>query len=121
MKHLLLAALLLAAVPAHAQDRWTTTFYLGAAVADEASTWRNMRGGYVETDPLYRLTQNQPIGTTISLAITDVVTLWLAHRYAPTHPKIVRFTLLSLGSIRAYQAARNIAIYQPILNLLPQH
>lgn len=122
MKHLLLVALLLfAALPAHAQDRWTTTFYVSAAAADEVTTYRNMRRGYWESDPLYRFTQQQPTGTLLSLVATDVVTLWIAHHYAARHPKLVRFTLLSLGGIRAYQAVHNVVTYEPIPFLLPQH
>lgn len=119
MKVLLIVGMLTIAAPALAQDRWTTAAFLGGALADDATTWRNMRGGYAESDPLYRLTQNQPKGTLISLAITDAVTLWLAHHYAPTHPKAIRVVLLSLGGLRAFQAARNISAFAPIPAFIP--
>ncbi len=106
MKPLLLVLLLIAA-PANAQDRVATTFYVAVASADIVTTWRNMQAGHPETDPLYHFTAHQPIGTVLSLVATDVMTLWLAHRYAPTHPKIVKVTLFALGGIRATQAARN--------------
>lgn len=102
-----LSLLLLLAAPVHAQDRKALTFYLAAAGTDIGTTYRNMRAGHQETDPIYRFTRDQPIGTVLSLAATDALTLWLAHRYAPTHPKLTTAILLTLGGVRGVQAARN--------------
>ena len=107
MKTLLILGMLTVAPAAFAQDRIATTFYLGGAVSDIGTTWRNMQSGHQETDPVYHFTRDQPIGTALSLAATDVLTLWLAHRYSPTHPKLVKVALYTLGSIRYGQAARN--------------
>lgn len=106
-----LLGLLLFAVPVSAQERGPVTFYVAAASADTVTTWRNMQAGHQEADPLYRFTRDQPIGTVLSLAMTDALTLWLAHRYSPTHPKMVRVALFTLGGIRIAQAARNTRIW----------
>ena len=107
MKVLLILGLLSCAATTLAQDRTATTFYLAGAVSDTVTTWRNANAGHPETDPLYHFTKDQPIGMVISLAVTDAVTLWLAHRYAPTHPRLVKVSLFALGGIRATQAVRN--------------
>ncbi len=119
MKAILAVLMLVIAAPSFAQDRVATTFYLTGAIADTATTWRNAKAGHEETDPLYHFTKDQPIGMVLSLALTDTVTLWLAHHYAPTHPRLVKISLFALGGIRATQAIRNargwyIETHQPI-------
>jgi len=106
MKYLLLGLLLVAA-PVSAQDRVSTSIFLGGAIADDVTTFHNMRGGFPEYDPLYHLTRAQPVGTLLSLAATDAVTLWLAHRYQASHPRLVRVVLFSLGGIRLGDAIHN--------------
>ena len=118
MKAVILGCLLVAA-PCAAQDKFATSVYLAGASLDIGSTWHNLRGGYTETDPLYAFTKDKPIGVVLSLAITDAATMWMAHHYAPTHPKIVRAILFTLGGVRAGQGMRNIAIWHaPIVTAI---
>ena len=111
MKTVVAVFLLLCAAPAVAQDRLATSVFLGGVIADDLTTWHNMRNGHAETDPLYGFVKESPKGVMISLAVTDALTLWLAHRYAPTHPKIVRAVLFGLGGIRFGQGVRNTTIW----------
>lgn len=111
MKVLMVLSVLALAMPSVAQDRIATTFYLSGAISDSVTTWRNMQAGHPEGDPLYHFTREQPIGTVISLAVTDAVTLWLAHHYSAAHPRLVRVTLFALGGIRATQAVRNARVW----------
>lgn len=121
MKIVLLTCLLFAA-PCAAQDRFATTVFLGGATFDNATTWHNLSGGYTEGNPMYAFVKDQPKGVLISLAITDAATLWLAHHYAQTHPKIVKAMLFGLGGVRTYQGVRNIAIWHPAVpQFIPAH
>lgn len=103
-------ALLLLLIPqsVRAQDRLALGVFLGGALADDVTTFHNMRGGFREADPLYAFVQDKPQGVLLSLIVTDVVTLWLAHRYTPTHPRIVKIVLFTLGGIRIGDSVHNV-------------
>lgn len=109
MKLILIVVLvLLSASSARAQDRGATAFFLAGAAADDITTWRNMRAGHPEESPLYFYGRDQPKVVLLSLVITDAVTLWLAHHYAPRHPKLAKFALYSLGTMRAGYGVYNL-------------
>jgi hypothetical protein len=111
MKHLLTLAILLMTVSIHAQDRTATTLFLTGVMTDDVTTWRNMQAGHHEIDPLYAFTKDNSKGVLASLIITDVVTLWIARHYTPTHPKLVKAVLFTLGGVRIGQGVRNATIW----------
>lgn len=98
---------LLIAAPLRAQDRSATSIFLGGAVFDDVTTWRNMQAGHTENNPLYASMRDKPKAVALSLIVTDVLTLWLAHRYTPTHPKLVKVVLLTFGGIRLTEGVTN--------------
>lgn len=124
MKYLMMLAVLLCAVQVSAQDRLSTSLFVAGAISDGMTTWRDIHAGHEETNLAYAFTSRQPTGVVISLAVTDAMTLWLAHHYAPTHPKLVKGVLLTLSGVRFSQAARNAHIWytdthQPIFVRTP--
>lgn len=103
---------LLIASAAHAQDRKATMFFLAGAASDDITTWRVMQAGHIEEDPLYFYAREKPKGVIASLVVTDIVTIWLAHHYAASHPKLAKFALYSLGAMRIQAAIHNVRLDQ---------
>jgi hypothetical protein len=88
-------------------------------VLDEVTTFHNVHAGYVEQNPTYAFVKDKPIGLAISLAATDAVTLWLAHHYAPTHPKAAKIAVLIIGGAHWSGGIRN-AMTWAALNRPPE-
>lgn len=108
MKYVVLLSLLAAAVPAHAQDRAAVSVFLAGAAADDITTWRNMRAGHIENDPIFFFAKDKPKTVVFSLIATDALTLWLAHHYGARHPKLAKFALYSLGTMRGSYGVYNL-------------
>lgn len=116
MKVMLVAALLLAATPALAQERPTfklpTAIYSGAAAFDVASTAHCLRyTGCHERNPV--ISGMESSGVVPMLATGEFLdfgaNLVLRKLLAPNHPTLYRAILYAVAGFRTVIAARNMA------------
>lgn len=105
--------LLFIAAPAAAQERSTVRLsmfaFAAAAAADDISTARGFSRHAVEKNPLLSFANNDPSTVVATLAITDALQLFLAHKFSKHHPRLVTTALLVSASFRASYAAHNFA------------
>lgn len=88
-----------------------TAVFLAGATLDNVSTQRFLhRGGIDEINPMLKFADNDPVVIGVSAIATDALTLWLAHKYAPKHPKLVRAVLIGVGSVRMSFGFHNLGV-----------
>lgn len=112
MRYLLIAALLLTAAPAAAQDlKWPTAVFTAGATADWVSTHRNMKY-FREVNPLIRWLDHKPSAMVAVGAAMDAGAYVAWYKLTNNHRKWRVIGLYSAAAFRFYVAARNIRIYQ---------
>lgn len=88
-----------------------TAVFLAGATLDNVSTQHFLhRGGIDEINPMLKFANNDPVVIGVAAATTDALTLWLAHKYAPKHPKLMRAVLIGVGSVRMSFGFHNLGV-----------
>ena len=88
-----------------------TAVFLAGAALDNISTQHFLhRGGIDEINPMLKFANNNPVVIGVAAAATDAITLWLAHKYAPKHPKLMRAALIGVGSVRMSFGFHNLGV-----------
>lgn len=88
-----------------------TAIFLAGASLDNITTQRFLlKGDLYEVNPFLRFANNDPVAIGAAAVATDALTLWLARRYSPKHPRLVRVALIGLGSVRLSFGFHNLGL-----------
>lgn len=111
MKPLLLAALVLTAVPAHAEGIGKAPYIFAALgeASDLLSTQHALSiPGVYEKNPAWNWMQDKPAVMNLTVAGIGVVAAYLGHRFVePKHPKVMKALLYGTGAMGFFYGAKN--------------
>ena len=84
------------------------SLYAGAATFDYHSTYRSMKVGIPESNPLGRFTEGQPgstvlVGASVDAVVTPLLYRWLGKK----HPKLTTVLLYTAAAFRTHLAVGN--------------